>query len=146
MMAEVMFETFNVPGMNISVQAVLSLMASWSSAKSKEMSLTGLVIDSGDGVTHVIPVSDGYVMPGAIKHIPLAGRDITQFIQRMLRDRGEPIPPEESLEIAKKIKEEHCYVGQVSVGSRLRWIGRKVLVVHHQLHVAYHGGRTRRTW
>lgn len=51
-----MFESFNVPGLYIAVQAVLSLAASWASRQATERSLTGTVIDSGDGVTHVIPV------------------------------------------------------------------------------------------
>lgn len=71
----------------------------------------GVVIDSGDGATHIIPVSDGYVVAGSIRHVPLAGRDITSFVQRIMRDRGEPVPPEESLQVAKRIKEEYCYVG-----------------------------------
>lgn len=70
------------------------------------------MIDSGDGVTHVVPVADGYVIGSCIRHIPLAGRDITAFIQRTLRERGEPVPPEDSLEAAKRIKEECCYVSQ----------------------------------
>jgi len=57
--AEVMFETFNVPGLYIAVQAVLALAASWTSKQVKEKTLTGTVIDSGDGVTHVIPVAEG---------------------------------------------------------------------------------------
>ncbi len=110
--AEVMFETFNVPGMYIAVQAILALAASWTRRSAEDRTLTGTVIDSGDGVTHVIPVADGYVIGGAIKHIPLAGRDITAFVQKSLRERGEAVPPEDSLEIAKRIKEDHCYVGQ----------------------------------
>ena len=47
----------------------------------------GVVIDSGDGVTHVIPVAEGYVIGSCIKHIPIAGRDITSFIQQLLRER-----------------------------------------------------------
>jgi actin-related protein 3 len=54
--AEIMFESFNVQGLYIAVQAVLALAASWSSAKVTDRTLTGTVIDSGDGVTHVIPV------------------------------------------------------------------------------------------
>lgn len=51
-----MFETFNVPGLYIAVQAVLALAASWTSKQVTQRTLTGTVIDSGDGVTHVIPV------------------------------------------------------------------------------------------
>ena len=105
-----MFETFNVPGMYIAVQAVLALAASWSSNKVTEQTLTGTVIDSGDGVTHVIPVADGYVIGSSIKHVPIAGRDMTYFIQQMLREREPHIPADESLEVAKRIKEQYGYV------------------------------------
>jgi actin-related protein 3 len=108
--AEIMFETFNVPGLYIAVQAVLALAASWTSQQVAERTLTGTVIDSGDGVTHVIPVAEGYVIGSCIKHIPLAGRDITQFVQKLMRDRNEPVPPEDSMEVAKRVKEMHSYV------------------------------------
>jgi len=108
--AEIMFETFNVPGLYIAVQAVLALAASWTSKNIKERTLTGTVIDSGDGVTHVIPVAEGYVIGSSIKHIPLAGRDITAFVQNLMRERNEPIPPAESLEVAERVKETYSYV------------------------------------
>lgn len=73
----------------------------------QDRSLTGTVIDSGDGVTHVIPVAEGYVIGSSIKSIPIAGRDLTYFVQSLLRDRGEP---DSSLKTAQEIKEEHCYV------------------------------------
>jgi len=99
--AEIMFETFNVPGLYIAVQAVLALCASLLSTQ-KHQAITGTVIDSGDGVTHIIPVVEGYVIGTCIKHIPLAGRDVSDFIVKMLRDRGEDLPPADALEIAKK--------------------------------------------
>ncbi|KAK9324030.1 actin family [Lipomyces orientalis] len=105
--AEIMFESFNCAGLYIAVQAVLALAASWTSSKVQDRSLTGTVIDSGDGVTHVIPVAEGYVIASAIKNIPIAGRDITYFVQSLLRDRNEP---DSSLRTAEKIKEEFCYV------------------------------------
>lgn len=107
--AEIMFESFNCQGLYIAVQAVLALAASWISSKSKDRSLTGTVIDSGDGVTHVIPVAEGYVIGSAIKNIPIAGRDITSFVQTLLRDRNEL---DSSLNTAQKIKENYSYVCQ----------------------------------
>jgi len=86
---------------------VLALAASWTSPKVTDRSLTGTVIDSGDGVTHVIPVAEGYVIGSSIKSIPIAGRDITYFVQSLLRDRGEP---DSSLKTAQEIKENYCYV------------------------------------
>ncbi|KAH7645354.1 Actin- protein 3B [Dermatophagoides farinae] len=108
--AEIMFETFNVPGLYIAVQAVLALAASWTNRQLYERTLTGIVIDSGDGVTHCIPVAEGYIIGSCIKHIPIAGRNITYFIQNLLREREFGIPAEQSLETAKAIKERFCYV------------------------------------
>lgn len=105
--AEIMFESFNCAGLYIAVQAVLALAALWTLSKVQDRSLTGTVIDLGDGVTHVIPVAEGYVIGAAIKNIPLAGRDITLFIQLLLRDRGEA---DTLLQTAEKIKQQFCYV------------------------------------
>ncbi|KAM7121768.1 LOW QUALITY PROTEIN: actin-related protein 3B [Molossus nigricans] len=108
-LAEIMFESFNVPGLYIAVQAVLALAASWTSRQVGERTLTGTIIDSGDGVTHAIPVAEGYVIGSCIKHTPIAGRDITCFIQQLLREREGGIP-RQSLETAKAIKEKYCYL------------------------------------
>jgi actin-related protein 3 len=112
--AEIFFESFNIKGLYIAVQAVLALAASWSSSKKTDQVLTGTVVDSGDGVTHVIPVADGYVIGSAIKHIPIAGRDITQFVLNLLRERGEmtTVPPEDQLKVASAVKEGYSYVCQ----------------------------------
>lgn len=108
--AEIFFESFNVAGLYIAVQAVLALAASFASKQSsKRWNLTGTVIDSGDGVTHVIPVSDGYVIGSSIKSVPIAGKALTGFIQQLMRERGEPVPPEVSMDVARTIKENYCY-------------------------------------
>lgn len=74
--------------------------------------MTGTIIDSGDGVTHVFPICDGYVIGSSVKSIPLAGSDITKFIGQELKNRKEKLPQGNLNEIATKIKEDHCYVAK----------------------------------
>jgi actin-related protein 3 len=76
----------------------------------KNMGLTGTVVDSGDGVTHIIPMVDGYVIGSCIKHVPLAGRDITEYIMRAIRDRGETLDSEDIKNVAKEIKDKFSYI------------------------------------
>ena len=136
--AEIMFESFNCAGLYIAVQAVLALAASWTSSKVTDRSLTGTVIDSGDGVTHVIPVAEGYVIGSSIKSVPIAGRDLTHFIQGMLRDRGEP---DSSLKTAERIKEQYSYVCPDMVTEFARY-DRRPQEYFKQHSVTHPNGRT----
>lgn len=79
-MTEIMFDSFNVPAYYVAIQAVLTL---YSSGRTR-----GLVLDSGDGVTHTVPVFEGYAMPHAIERVNLAGRDLTQYMQNLLNEVG----------------------------------------------------------
>ncbi len=112
-MAEIMFETFQVPGLFIGVQAMLALYAGvYASVGNDNITgkdLTGTVVDSGDGVTHVIPIVHGYPISNNIKHIPIAGRDITKFVMDTLKTRKEKIPTTELREVSRLIKENNCY-------------------------------------
>jgi actin beta/gamma 1 len=101
-MAEIMFETFNVPAMYVSMQAVLSLYASGRT--------TGLVIDAGDGVIHIVPIYEGFAISHAISRIDIAGRDITEYLRRLLRTRGRALTSSAEREIVRDIKERLCYV------------------------------------
>ncbi|KAJ8438564.1 hypothetical protein Cgig2_024653 [Carnegiea gigantea] len=103
---EIMFETFNVPGLYIAVQPVLALAAGYTTSKCE---LTGVVVDVGDGATHVVPVAEGYVIGSSIKSIPISGKDVTLFVQQLMRERGENVPPEDSFEVARQVKEMYCY-------------------------------------
>ncbi|XP_042379639.1 actin-related protein 3-like isoform X2 [Zingiber officinale] len=105
-MGEIMFETFNVPGLYVAVQPILALSAGCSTDKPQ---MTGVVVDIGDGATHVVPVVDGYIIGSSIKSFPISGNDVTQFVLQLLQERGELIPPEDSLGIARKVKEMYCY-------------------------------------
>jgi len=116
-MAEIMFETFGVKGLFIGVQAVLALYSQIAGPESKSNSLspndlTGIVVDAGDGVTHVFPVSDGAVIASCVKHIPLAGRDITKYFLNALKERKEPIPGEDQMDVARTCKEKYGYVAK----------------------------------
>ena len=107
-MAEIMFETFNVKGLYIGVQASMALFAS--GVTNRQDGTTGLVIDSGDGVTHLIPIAHGFVINSCIKHIPICGRDITKYVMHKLKQRNEQIPPEDLMDTARRVKETFCHV------------------------------------
>ena len=97
-MASVMFDNFGVPAVYVATQAVLSLYASGRT--------TGLVIDSGDGVTHIVPIYEGFSINHAIKRIDLAGRDITEYLRRLLRQTGYSFVSGAEKEIVRDIKEK----------------------------------------
>lgn len=107
-MAEIMFETFNVKGLYIGVQATMALFAS--GVTNRQDSTTGLVIDSGDGVTHIIPIAHGFVINSCIKHIPICGRDITKFVMHKIKQRNDQIQQEDLMDTARKVKESYCHV------------------------------------
>lgn len=109
-LAEIMFESMGVPGLYIAVQAMLALAASWTASADQPKVLTGVVIDSGDGVTHAIPVADGYVVGSCIQHIPIAGYNITQFLMQILKDRETDLPTDSMMDVARELKEKYCYV------------------------------------
>ena len=103
-MVTIMFETFQVKNVYVALQAVMSLYAAGRT--------TGLVCDSGDGVSHTIPVFEGFSIPHAVEKMEIAGRVLTDYMQKLLLENGESLTSSAELEIVRDIKEKLCYVAE----------------------------------
>ncbi|XP_028996523.1 uncharacterized protein LOC114849351 [Betta splendens] len=101
-MVEIMFECFSVPFSYVAMQAVLALYASGRS--------TGVVFDSGDGVSHSVPVFEGYCLPHAVQRFPLAGADVTMQLKKLLQEQGVCMRTTAEMEIVREMKETCCCV------------------------------------
>jgi len=102
-LVQMMFEKYKFKATYVSIQAILALFAQGLN--------TGLVVDSGDGVTHLIPVFEGFVVSDQIKRINLAGRDITRYLVQLLQRRGYAFNRTADFDTVRQIKEKLCYVG-----------------------------------
>jgi len=101
-LTQIMFETFSVPSMYLAITAVLDLYASGRT--------TGLAVDMGDGVCHVVPIVEGYALPHAVQRLDLAGKDITDYLAKLLTESGYSFTTAAEKEIVRDIKEKHGYV------------------------------------
>jgi len=101
-MTQIMFETFSVPAMYVAIQATMSL---YSAGRT-----TGLVCDAGDGVTHTVPIYEGFSIPHAVQRIQLAGRDLTDFMVKLMTERGHAFTSSAEREIVRDIKEKTAFI------------------------------------
>jgi actin-related protein len=102
-MVQIMFETFEVPNCYVAIQAVMSL---YSAGRT-----TGCVVDSGDGVSHTVPVFEGFSIPHAVQKMDIAGRRLTEYLQKLLQESiNINFASSAEKEIVKNIKEDCCYV------------------------------------
>lgn len=97
-----MFETFNNPAMYVAISGVLSLYCSGRT--------NGIVLDSGDGVSHTVPIYDGFNNPDTISRIDFAGRDLTEYLMKILKKRGYCFKTTAEREIVQDVKEKLCYI------------------------------------
>lgn len=102
-MIEVMFEKYGFDSVYIAIQAVLVLYA--------QGLLTGVVCDSGDGVTHIVPVYQGFSLPHLTGRLDVAGRSITKYLIKLLLLRGYAFNRTADMDTVREIKEKLCYVG-----------------------------------
>merc|ERR1711879_97945 len=100
-MLENMFERYCFPQAHVAIQAVLVLYAQGLN--------TGVVVDTGDGVTHVIPVFEGYSLPNPVRRLDIAGRDITRYLISLLQLRGYSLTAGSDFETVRRLKELFCY-------------------------------------
>lgn len=106
-----------MPALHTSIQAVLSLYASGRT--------TGIVLDAGDGVSHAVPVYEGFAMPSSIRRIDVAGRDITEYLQTLLRKSGYVFHTSAEKEVVRSIKETVSYIAPDPRKEEREWLGVK---------------------
>lgn len=111
-MLEIMFEKFQIPKMYVSIQAILSLYSTGTT--------TGIVADSGDGVTHIVPIYEGYGLTHAISRINMAGRNLTEYMIKLLTRRGYQFTTSAEREIVRDMKEKLCYVSENYENEKLK--------------------------
>ena len=111
-MTQIMFEVFNVPCLYVAQTAVLAL---YSSGRT-----TGIVLDSGDGVSNTVPIYEGYAIPHAIQRVELAGSNITEYFRQLLKDKGYNFSTPAEIEIVRDIKEKLCYVVEKNFDQELK--------------------------
>ena len=102
-MVSTMLDHYGFAGCRVSIQAILVLYA--------QGLLTGVVVDAGDGVTHIVPVYDGVCPPKLIKRLDVAGRHCTRYLIKLLQLRGYNLNRTADFDTVRQIKEKYCYVG-----------------------------------
>ncbi|KAJ5070114.1 actin [Anaeramoeba ignava] len=100
-LTQIMFETFGIPAMYLGMTSTLAI---YSSGRT-----TGVTVEIGDGVSHSVPIYEGYALPHAILRLDLAGRDLTDYLAKILNENGYPFVTSDERQIVDDIKEKFCY-------------------------------------
>jgi actin-related protein 2 len=122
---EIMFEKYGFDAVHQAIQAMLTLYA--------QGLLTGVVVDTGDGVTHVVPVYEGFVPQHLISRLDVAGRHITKYMIKLLLLRGYAFNRTADFETIRRVKEDLCYVAHDIEQERKLALETTVLVEKYRL-------------
>mmetsp|Transcript_27809 Transcript_27809/g.24605 ORF Transcript_27809/g.24605 Transcript_27809/m.24605 type:complete len:374 (+) Transcript_27809:54-1175(+) len=108
---EILFEKFDINSVAMASQSILGLYSSGRTS--------GMVCESGEGVTHCIPIYEGYSLPQAIVRSDIGGRDVTDYLIKLLAEKGHKFYTTAERQIAKNMKEMICYVSRNYVKSEI---------------------------
>uniref|UniRef100_A0A8C0QJ76 Actin like 7B n=1 Tax=Canis lupus familiaris TaxID=9615 RepID=A0A8C0QJ76_CANLF len=97
--AELLFEALGVPALHVAPQPLLSIYSYGRTS--------GLVLESGHGVSHAVPISEGNVLPGLPGRADYAGGDLTRYLLRLLNESGHAFT-DDHLHIVEHIKKQCC--------------------------------------
>lgn len=104
-MVQLLFEDFHATSVHVAVSGALSLFATGNR--------TGLVVEVGDGVSQMVPIWEGYVLPHAVQRLDLGGRDLTDYLMRLLyEERGYNLDTLATRRAVRTLKEQQCFVAQ----------------------------------
>jgi actin-related protein len=103
-MVKIMFETFKVPALYVATAPALSLYERGRSS--------GIVLDFGYGFGQIVPIYEGQVLSNAISRVNLTGSDLTNYLMKLLMERGYSFTTLVEREIVRDIKEKLCYVAE----------------------------------
>ena len=99
-LTELLFEKFNAPYIFITNGAVLSSYGAFK--------YSGFVLDCGYDISTVVPVSNGYPYSSCIQTIDVGGKDVSEFLIKMLINKG--YDEKKIKKNIKYIKERYCFV------------------------------------
>lgn len=95
---QMMFEVFEVPAMFVTTPAALALYFGGGC-------ITGIAVDCGHCLSTAVPIFEGHVLPHAVLHLDVGGRDVTNHLMKIMYDRQDE-------QTTCFLKEKYCYVAE----------------------------------
>lgn len=96
LIAEIMFETYQIPAIYFGIQGLMSLYASGRT--------TGTTVDAGEGISHTIPIYEGYPLIDAVYSFEISGKEVTDYFMKLINEKQDLFTIKDRV-IVKHIKE-----------------------------------------